>query len=50
MTRESKIVDLAEKRRELRGHITETGEVVTLDSLRRHRIAEDDDDQGPRAA
>ena len=49
MTRETKIVDLAEKRRELRGHITETGEVIPLDSRRRHRVGEDDD-QGPRAA
>ncbi|HEY6958200.1 MAG TPA: hypothetical protein VI814_05210 [Candidatus Limnocylindria bacterium] len=48
MTRE-KIVDLAKKRRELRGHVTETGEVITLDSLRRHRVGEDDD-KGPRAA
>ena len=48
MTRGSKIVDLAEKRRELRGHITETGELVTFESLRRERGH--DEDEGPPAA
>jgi hypothetical protein len=48
MTQGSKIVDLAEKRRELRGHITETGEVITIESLRRDRAG--DDDEGPRVA
>lgn len=48
MTQGSKIVDLAEKRRELRGHVTETGEVITFESLRRDRGR--DDDEGPRAA
>jgi protein phosphatase len=39
---------MPEKRRELRGHITETGEVITIESLRRDRAG--DDDEGPRVA
>lgn len=46
-TRVDKIVDLSEKRREVRGHITETGEIVRFDSIREPRT---DDDEGPRAA
>lgn len=46
-TRVDKIVDLSEKRREVRGHITETGEIIRFDSIREPRT---DDDDGPRAA
>lgn len=48
MTQGGKIVDLNEKRRELRGHITETGELIAFDRSRRDRAH--DDDEGPRAA
>lgn len=48
MTQGNKIVDLAEKRRELRGHLTETGELITFETLVRDRRHDDDDD--PRAA
>lgn len=46
-TRVTKIVDLSEKRREVRGHITETGEIIQFDRIRE---AGSDDDEGPRAA
>ena len=46
-TRVNKVVQLSEKRREVRGRITETGEIIRIDSLRK---IPQDDDPGPRAA
>ncbi len=46
-TRVSNIVRLSDKRREVRGRITETGEIIRLDAIRESR---EHDDDGPRAA
>lgn len=46
-TRVNQIVQLSEKRREVRGHITESGEIIRFDAIREGR---NDDDEGPRAA
>lgn len=41
-----KVVRLSDKRREVRGRITETGEIIRFDAIREGKP----DDEGPRAA